>query len=153
MCVLFLIWIDLRVVLCCIRQCYKTFIAKSIFIGFYNTLVAIRIHQRTETFQIRITVNIFSHPFNKNKLIFCFYNFQLFTDGWFLAGFDETVRERLQHNDAAPTFVYLFAHKGEASFTEIFHGGKENFYGMILFCYLLFCSKNKINIFPGNMKI
>lgn len=31
---------------------------------------------------------------------------------------------------AGPTYVYLFAHKGESSFTEIFKGGPEEYYGV-----------------------
>lgn len=65
---------------------------------------------------------------------FVLFHFQLFTDGWFLAGMDEYLRIRLlgenkRSSKPGPTYVYLFAHKGQASFTEIFQGGKENFYG------------------------
>lgn len=54
---------------------------------------------------------------------------QLFTDGWFLQGMDLYLQERLSQANAAPTYVYLFTHHGAASFTEIFQGGRENFYG------------------------
>lgn len=65
---------------------------------------------------------------------FCLFHFQLFTDGWFLAGMDEYLRIRLlggnkRTSKPGPTYVYLFSHKGQASFTEIFKGGRENFYG------------------------
>lgn len=65
--------------------------------------------------------------------LFAIY-FQLFTDGWFFAGIDEYLRIRLlggskQTSKPGPTYVYLFSHKGQASFTEIFEGGRENFYG------------------------
>lgn len=53
----------------------------------------------------------------------------LYTDGWFLAGTDEYLNIRLDQKERGPTFIYLFAHKGEASLTEIFKGGRENFYG------------------------
>lgn len=47
---------------------------------------------------------------------------------------DEYLRIRLlgrnkRTSKPGPTYVYLFSHKGQASFTEIFHGGRENFYG------------------------
>ncbi|GAB0091519.1 Carboxylic ester hydrolase [Sergentomyia squamirostris] len=57
----------------------------------------------------------------------------LYSDGWFVAGFDEYLRIRLTKSDrksVGPTFVYLFAHKGSASFTEIFKGGREKYYGV-----------------------
>ncbi|KAH8290099.1 hypothetical protein KR044_013383 [Drosophila immigrans] len=52
----------------------------------------------------------------------------LVSDGWFVAGVDEYLRMRLQH-EAAETFVYLFDHKGAASFSEIFQGERNEFYG------------------------
>lgn len=54
---------------------------------------------------------------------------QLFTDGWFLGAMDWYLRLRLSQKSAAPTYVYLFTHKGSASFTEIFHGGREAYHG------------------------
>lgn len=36
-----------------------------------------------------------------------------------------------------PTYVYLFAHKGSASFTEIFKGGRENYYGNVYLCFII----------------
>lgn len=47
---------------------------------------------------------------------------------------DEYLRIRLLGGNKrtakpGPTYVYLFSHKGQASFTEIFHGGRESFYG------------------------
>uniref|UniRef100_A0A1B0D937 Carboxylesterase type B domain-containing protein n=1 Tax=Phlebotomus papatasi TaxID=29031 RepID=A0A1B0D937_PHLPP len=57
----------------------------------------------------------------------------LYSDAWFVAGFDEYLRIRLTKSKGkrvGPTFVYLFAHKGSASFTEIFKGGRENYYGV-----------------------
>ena len=51
------------------------------------------------------------------------------SDGWFGAGIDEYIRLRLKAS-LAPTYVYLFDHKGAASFTEIFEGGREDYYGM-----------------------
>ncbi|EDW53214.1 venom carboxylesterase-6 [Drosophila sechellia] len=53
----------------------------------------------------------------------------LISDGWFVAGIDEYMRLRMSHDDVAPTYVYLFDHKGAASFTEIFKGGRNEFYG------------------------
>lgn len=56
------------------------------------------------------------------------------SDGWFIAGIDEYIRLRLKSykaapNTVAPTYVYLFEHKGAASFSELFKGGREMFYG------------------------
>lgn len=59
-----------------------------------------------------------------------------------MAGFDEYLRNRLLEtsdtvssrgsgSSTGPTYVYMFAHKGEATFTEIFHGGRENYYGKL----------------------
>ncbi|XP_055308049.1 juvenile hormone esterase isoform X2 [Sitodiplosis mosellana] len=54
----------------------------------------------------------------------------LFTDAWFLEAMDQYLELRLSHKKVAPTYVYLFTHKGSASFTEIFKGGRENYYGV-----------------------
>ncbi|XP_055911613.1 venom carboxylesterase-6 [Eupeodes corollae] len=59
----------------------------------------------------------------------------LITDGWFTAGLDEYLRLRVDalskdKTSVGPTYVYLFDHKGAASFTEIFEGGKEDYYGV-----------------------
>ncbi|XP_034475720.1 venom carboxylesterase-6 [Drosophila innubila] len=55
----------------------------------------------------------------------------LVSDGWFVAGIDEYLQMRLhpQHSKVAPTYVYLFEHKGAASFSELFKGGRNDFYG------------------------
>lgn len=42
---------------------------------------------------------------------------------------DLYLQKRIESSNAGPTYVYLFAHKGSASFTEIFKGG-ETFYGV-----------------------
>lgn len=54
---------------------------------------------------------------------------QLISDGWFVAGIDEYLRLRMSQEDVAPTYVYLFDHKGAASFSEIFKGERNEFYG------------------------
>lgn len=36
---------------------------------------------------------------------------------------------RLEHSDASPTYVYLLTHKASASFSEVFNGDPETFYG------------------------
>nr|XP_029723886.1 venom carboxylesterase-6-like [Aedes albopictus] len=58
----------------------------------------------------------------------------LYSDAWFLAGMDEYLRIRLTKSNTlgtvGPTYVYLFAQRTAASFTEIFEGGKENYYGV-----------------------
>lgn len=48
---------------------------------------------------------------------------------------EKYLRIRLGNQDKTkigPTYVYLFAHKGESSFTEIFKGGKELFHGKFI---------------------
>jgi carboxylesterase type B len=50
-----------------------------------------------------------------------------------LAGMDEYLKIRLNKGakgKVGPTYVYYFNHKGAASFTEIFKGGRENYYGV-----------------------
>ncbi|XP_031636223.1 venom carboxylesterase-6-like [Contarinia nasturtii] len=69
----------------------------------------------------------FGNNFSKDK----FTNLTtLFGDGWFLDAMDSYLRMRLSHRDAAPTYVYLLTHKASASFTEIFNGDPETFYGV-----------------------
>ncbi|XP_002011173.3 venom carboxylesterase-6 [Drosophila mojavensis] len=53
----------------------------------------------------------------------------LISDGWFVAGVDEYLQLRLDDQQLAPTYVYLFDHKGAASFSEIFKGARNEFYG------------------------
>lgn len=55
----------------------------------------------------------------------------LVSDGWFVAGVDEYLQMRLdeQNPQLAPTYVYLFDHKGAASFSELFKGQRNEFYG------------------------
>lgn len=51
-----------------------------------------------------------------------------------MAGIDEYLRQRLDGKKTipvGPTWVYLFAHKGAASLTEIFKGGRENYFGKL----------------------
>ncbi|KAK5647002.1 hypothetical protein RI129_005466 [Pyrocoelia pectoralis] len=43
----------------------------------------------------------------------------LFTDGWFLHGADESVRQHTKHTNT-PVYYYLFGHNGVASFSQIF---------------------------------
>lgn len=66
---------------------------------------------------------------------------QIWSDGWFAAGIDEYLRKRLLEKKSmpvGPTYVYLFAHKGSASFTEIFKGGQENYFGKFFRIVLLY---------------
>lgn len=80
------------------------------------------------------------HPpfsFGLCRLKFSFF-WQLYSDAWFLAGMDEYLRIRLEgerKTPVGPTFVYLFAQRTAASFTEIFEGGKENYYGKWTPCW------------------
>lgn len=73
---------------------------------------------------------IISTGYEFQKFIrFHFQKIQLFTDGWFLEAMDQYLELRLSHKKRAPTYVYLFTHKAAASFTEIFKGGRENYWG------------------------
>lgn len=77
-------------------------------------------------------VSVFSrtHVFmNLNIFSDLVFELQLFTDAWFLEALDQYLELRLSHENIAPTYVYLFTHKGSASFTEVFKGGQENYYG------------------------
>ncbi|XP_060664137.1 LOW QUALITY PROTEIN: venom carboxylesterase-6 [Drosophila nasuta] len=82
-----------------------------------------QITQHIETFYFKA-----GHNYNKS-------NHQnltdLISDGWFVAGVDEYLQMRLQdkQQSVAPTYVYLFDHKGAASFSELFKGGHNEFYG------------------------
>jgi carboxylesterase type B len=53
----------------------------------------------------------------------------LYTDGWFFSAMIEYLKIRFSNENHAETFVYLFTHKGSCSFTEIFKGGAESYYG------------------------
>ncbi|XP_041788891.1 juvenile hormone esterase [Anopheles merus] len=89
--------------------------------------------------QRQITQKINSFYFKNQKLVTATERnlTNLYSDAWFLAGMDEYLRIRLLgHNKRNSTFkigetyVYLFAQKASASFTEIFKGGAENYYGV-----------------------
>lgn len=51
----------------------------------------------------------------------------MYTDGWFLAGADESVRLHLKYSKS-PVFYYLFGHHGVASFSQVF-GDPSQRYG------------------------
>ncbi|XP_067639389.1 venom carboxylesterase-6 [Eurosta solidaginis] len=56
----------------------------------------------------------------------------LISDGWFLAGIDEYIRQLVaaeKSTKTPPFYAYLFEHRGPASFSELFHGGREDYYG------------------------
>lgn len=53
----------------------------------------------------------------------------LYTDGWFFHAMIDYLKIRFADENRANTFVYLFSHKGSCSFTEIFKGGAESYYG------------------------
>lgn len=69
--------------------------------------------------------NLLDHPIE----IVHSFQLQLFSDAWFLEAMDSYLQLRLAKKSSAPTYVYLFTHKGSASFSEVFHGGRENFMG------------------------
>jgi carboxylesterase type B len=53
----------------------------------------------------------------------------LYTDGWFFHAMIDYLKLRFSNDQRGDTFVYLFTHKGSCSFTEIFKGGSEAYYG------------------------
>lgn len=53
----------------------------------------------------------------------------LYTDGWFFHAMIDYLKLRFSSEKRAATYVYLFTHKGSCSFTEIFKGGAEAYYG------------------------
>ncbi|XP_004535155.2 venom carboxylesterase-6 [Ceratitis capitata] len=59
----------------------------------------------------------------------------LISDGWFIAGIDEYIRQRIAAKDSLKNtilpslYVYLFEHRSPASFSELFKGGHEDYYG------------------------
>ena len=53
----------------------------------------------------------------------------LYTDRWFFHPMVDNLKLRFANEQLAETFVYLFTHKGACSFTEVFKGGAEIFYG------------------------
>lgn len=50
----------------------------------------------------------------------------MYTDAWFLTALDESVRLHLKHSQA-PTYVYYFAHRGVASFSQVFGDPSSNY--------------------------
>lgn len=55
--------------------------------------------------------------------------FKLFSDGWFLVAMDSYLRLRLANKNRAQTYVYLLTHNTTASFSDVFEGDEETFYG------------------------
>lgn len=62
----------------------------------------------------------------KNRLRFG--TFQLFHDGWFSVAADALLRKRMTQ-DAAPTYYYIFTHKGTTSNSVLFGGDPDTWYG------------------------
>lgn len=94
---------------------------------FDNEELSPRTHQNLTN--VFVFLSLFNDVSSKQIILI---NSQLFTDNWFLSGVDEYLRIRLlksPQKKAGPTYTYLFSHKAEASFTEIFQGGRENYYG------------------------
>lgn len=53
----------------------------------------------------------------------------LYTDALLTAGTVANLKFRLKDNNRENTFVYLHSHKGSSSFSEIYGGGEDKFYG------------------------
>lgn len=56
-------------------------------------------------------------------------SFQMWTDAWMIQGAVDNLKQRLKDKRRSNTYVYLFSHKGSASFTEFVGGDPETFYG------------------------
>lgn len=54
----------------------------------------------------------------------------MFGDEWYVSAMDQYLRMRLSHKEASSTYVYLLTHKGSASYTAIYHGDPDIYYGM-----------------------
>lgn len=55
-------------------------------------------------------------------------SFQIWSDGYFI-GILENVEFRLRDNLRDQTYFYVFSHKGSTSYSVIFGGSEETFYG------------------------
>jgi carboxylesterase type B len=53
----------------------------------------------------------------------------LWTDAWFFHAMVDYLKLRFSDERRAATYVYLFSHKGAASFSEVFKAGSEAYYG------------------------
>lgn len=53
----------------------------------------------------------------------------MFGDAWFFFGMDAYLQVRLADLDVSPTYVYLLTHRGSASFTVLFNGDPDKYYG------------------------
>lgn len=67
--------------------------------------------------------------------------FQLFHDGWFTHAADTLLRQRMA-NDAAPTYHYLFTHKGSSTGSVLFGGDANTWYGKSNFYPIMFMDKS-----------
>lgn len=81
--------------------------------------------------QEEITKKIDEFYFNNQKLTIDTQKnlTDLWTDGWFFHAMIDYLKLRFSNEQRAKTFVYLFTHKGSASFSEIFKAGSETYYG------------------------
>lgn len=53
----------------------------------------------------------------------------MWSEGWMVNGFIDNLQQRLEGNNRDNTYVYLFSHKGSISFSEIWGGNREKFFG------------------------
>lgn len=51
----------------------------------------------------------------------------MYTDGWFMQGADDSIRLHLKYTKS-PVYYYLFAYRGDCSFTTVF-GDPHHDYG------------------------
>lgn len=54
----------------------------------------------------------------------------MFGDAWFLSAMDSYLQLRLNDKNVPPTYVYLLTHKGSASYTVLFNGDPDTYYGL-----------------------
>lgn len=73
-----------------------------------------------------MTTHFGSNDINK---WFSVFSAKVFGDGWFLSAMDSYLQLRFAAKDPAPTYVYLFTHKGSASYTALFGGDPDKYYG------------------------
>lgn len=55
---------------------------------------------------------------------------QLYGDGWFLSAMDLYLRLRLAHDDTSQTYVYLLTNMANISFSSLFGGDPNKYYGV-----------------------
>lgn len=71
------------------------------------------------------------------NVTFNIYQIQVLSDGFFLTGVENFLQHRLQESLSSNTYLYLFNHKGESSFSELFLNDHESEHGKPIFIYII----------------